>query len=152
MKVIFNTYFTNIADKMPINNSVARNFVINYLYKVFIRPFPRINLTPVTTKGISDIFKSLKLKNSHGYDEIKVRILKISLPYIISALTYICNRSLSTGTFPTRLKYSQINPVFKKGNKTDISNYRPISLHRFRRFSKRLFLIDCIITLMTTTY
>ena len=35
---------------------------------------------------------------------------------------------LSTGTFPTRLKFSQINPIFKKGNKAEISNYRPISL------------------------
>jgi hypothetical protein len=32
------------------------------------------------------------------------------------------------GTFPTRLKFSQINPIFKKGNKAEISNYRPISL------------------------
>jgi len=57
-----------------------------------------------------------------------MRILKISLPFIISPLTYICNKSLSTGLFPSRLKVSQINPIFKKGSKTDMSNYRPISL------------------------
>jgi len=97
---IFNTYFTNITDKMPVNNSMTMNIAINYLYKVFIRPFPHIKLTPVTTKEISEIIKSLKWKNSHGYDEIPVRILNISLPFIISPLTYICNKS-STGIFPT---------------------------------------------------
>jgi len=50
------------------------------------------------------------------------------LSYIISPLIYICNRSLSTGIFPTRLQFSQITPIFKKGNKAEISNYRPISL------------------------
>jgi hypothetical protein len=87
-----------------------------------------IKLTPVSTREFSEIIKSLKWKNSHGYDEIPIKILKISLPYILSPLTYICDRSLSTGIFPTLLKFSQITPIFKKGNKAEISNYRPISL------------------------
>jgi hypothetical protein len=59
-----------------------------------------IKLTPVSTREFSEIIKSLKWKNSHGYD-IPIKILTISLPYIISPLTYICNKLLSTGIFPT---------------------------------------------------
>jgi hypothetical protein len=33
-----------------------------------------------------------------------------------------------TGIFPERLKYSTINPLYKKGDKTDLSHYRLISL------------------------
>jgi hypothetical protein len=49
---------------------MTMNFALNYLYQVFTRPFPHIKLTPVSTKEISEIIKSLKWKNSHGYDEI----------------------------------------------------------------------------------
>ena len=50
------------------------------------------------------------------------------MPYIISSLIYICNKLLLKGIFPTRLKFSQIIPILKKGKKSEISNYRPISL------------------------
>ena len=60
--------------------------------------------------------------------EIPLNILKISAPYIISPLIYLCNKSITTGIFPTRLKYSQIVPIYKKGDKHVLSNYRPISL------------------------
>ena len=35
---------------------------------------------------------------------------------------------ISTGTFPSRLKFSEIQPLFKTGDKTKTSNFRPISL------------------------
>jgi hypothetical protein len=34
----------------------------------------------------------------------------------------------STGIFPERLKYSVIKPIFKNGDRNDVSNYRPKSL------------------------
>ena len=35
---------------------------------------------------------------------------------------------LSTGTFPIRLKYAEIKPLFKKGDMNNKANFRPISL------------------------
>jgi hypothetical protein len=77
---------------------------------------------------LKKIIKSLKTKNTCGYDEISNRIIKLTAPFIISPLTYICNAVLSTGIFPDRLKYAIVKPIFKKGNKQEISNYRTMSL------------------------
>jgi hypothetical protein len=79
-------------------------------------------------KKLKKTIKSLKSKNSCGYDEISVKILKVSSPFIIAPLNYICIRSILSGTFPARLKFSEIKPLFKKGDKKDIKNCRPISL------------------------
>jgi hypothetical protein len=43
-------------------------------------------------------------------------------------LNHICNKSLSSGIYPQRLKYAAVKPLFKKGERSCISNYRPISL------------------------
>lgn len=83
---------------------------------------------PFTTNEIISIIKLLKTKNSFGYDEISPRILKISANYISSPLTHICNRVISTGVFPDRMKYSTVTPIYKKGVHTDPTNYRPISV------------------------
>jgi len=45
-----------------------------------------------------------------------------------SPLTHICNKSLSSGIFPDHLKHAVVKPLFKKGYKPNISNYRPISI------------------------
>jgi hypothetical protein len=50
---------------------------------------------------IKKIIKSLKTKSSYGYDEISTKILKISIPYIISPLTFAIN--------PLPKKYFQID-------------------------------------------
>jgi hypothetical protein len=53
---------------------------------------------------------------------------KISVTYICSPITHICNKSISIRIFPERLKFSIIKPLFKKGDRAIPSNYRPISL------------------------
>jgi hypothetical protein len=90
----------------------------------------------LSTKEVEKIIKSLKSKNSSWYDGVSTKVLNLSSPFSSSPLTYICNKSLSQGIFPERLKYSETRPLFKKGDKSNISNCRPISL--LSSFSKVL--------------
>jgi Notch-like protein len=68
------------------------------------------------------------LKGSCGYDEVSTKILQTSATFISSPLCNIINKSLSSGVFLDRLKYSIVIPVYKKGVKNNVSNYGPISL------------------------
>jgi Notch-like protein len=128
----FNDYFSSVANSIMANNKKdipsSRKNPIDYLYKFYSKPFCKMKWQYASTCEIRKIIKTLKSKNSSGYDEITSRIIKVSETCIISPLTYICNAALRSGIFPDRLKYAIVKPVYKKGNRQDISNYRPISL------------------------
>jgi hypothetical protein len=100
--------------------------------------FPNICNKPVTTKEIEKIIHSLKNKDSCGYDLVSLRVLKLSSPYISSPINYICNKIMQSGIFPERLKYSIVKPLFKKGYKQLISNYRPTSLLTFSKVVEKV--------------
>jgi hypothetical protein len=72
--------------------------------------------------------KDLVTKKSTGIDDIPEYIIKKCYPKITTALTYIINLSLSTRYFPDQLKIAKVKPLCKKGCKTDVANYRPVSL------------------------
>jgi len=69
---------------------------------------------PTSINEINKIIKSLKTKDSYGYDEISTRILKISAPFISPPLTFICTQIINVGIFPDRMKLSIIKPLLKK--------------------------------------
>jgi len=81
-----------------------------------------------STKEITPIIQLLKTKNAHGYNEISTKLLKISVTYICSPLTYICNKSFLSGIFPAYFKFSITKPIYKKGDRMNPTNYRPILL------------------------
>jgi hypothetical protein len=95
-----------------------------------------MRLIPTTETEIKYIIKTLKTKNSTGYDGISSRILKSCVDVISKPLSHISNESFKQSIYPERLKYALVRPIYKMGEGTDISNYRPISL--LTTFSKIL--------------
>jgi len=94
----------------------------------FNKPYSSMECKCTTTKQIERIIKSLKTKNSYGYDEISTKILKISGPFISSPINYTCNKMLFWGVFPDRLKFTIIKPLHKSDDRYGVSNYIPVSL------------------------
>ena len=43
-------------------------------------------------------------------------------------MSYLFNSSLRTGIFPDDWKLAKVTPIYKSGEKSDRSNYRPISV------------------------
>jgi len=81
------------------NKRVIITNPVEHISHCFKHPFSKIKWCYISTCEIEKNIKSLKTKNSCGYEEIPVKILKLSIPFIISPLTYICNKSLSSGVF-----------------------------------------------------
>ena len=87
-----------------------------------------MKIIPITETEIKTIIRSLKSKSSMGYDRISNTILKHCIHFISKPLTDICRNSVASGIFPEKCKYAIIRPIYKKGEKKEIINYRPISL------------------------
>jgi hypothetical protein len=98
------------------------------LRESFPHEFPQIINIPITEAEVICTISSLKIKSSCGYGGLSNKILKLCVSDISKPLTYICNESLSSGICLEHLKYAIITPCSKKGEKSQISNYRPISL------------------------
>ena len=123
----FNNFFLRTSEKLNIHK-FEEGDAISFLKDSFPRNSPNINIISITEAKIKSIISSLKPNNSSGCNEITSKIIK-SCPSVINLpLSYIYNYSLLTGIFPDRLKITVVKPLHKKGDKYNISNYRPISL------------------------
>ena len=72
--------------------------------------------------------QSLKQGKAAGPDRLKRLLLRELRGEIAPIVKIIFDRSLQTGKLPADWMKANVMPVFKKGDKSLASNYRPISL------------------------
>ena len=82
----------------------------------------------VTEQDVIDQLLTLDVNKAFGPDEISPKFLKEGAVELAPILMFIYNESLTKGIFPQDWKRANVIPLFKKGNRHEINNYRPVSL------------------------
>ena len=119
----FNSFFINIGptladkiDSVNISPTLNLNKNVNSMFA------EHVEINEVET-----IIHSLK-QSSAGWDFISSKAIKASYHPILTPLTHVMNLSITKGIFPNELKIARVIPIFKSGDVTCFSNYRPVSV------------------------
>ena len=127
------TYVTDNIDKASLFNSfflkhckldTSKAQLPDLHYKTDLRVSDII----VNENEVLDQIKCLDIGKSTGHDGISPRMLKEAGHTIVHSLTHLFNMSMKYGSFPDTWKKANVIPIFKKGDKDNANNYRPISV------------------------
>ena len=71
---------------------------------------------------------AFKPNKSTGLDDIGPRFLHDGAEALADVVTYIINLSISSKIVPECTKRAKVIPLYKKNNKLEVGNYRPVSI------------------------
>ena len=91
-------------------------------------PYRHMHEIQISVKGIEMLLKSLNPHKGAGPDQFKPIVLQALHAELAPILQVIFQKSLDSGKLPHIWKEANMFPIFKKGDKSDLANYRPISL------------------------
>jgi hypothetical protein len=91
-------------------------------------PYLTIHDLIIDQLGVEKQLKSLNVNKATGPDEISAKLLHLVAHEISRPLTWLFQQSIDTGTIPLDWSKALVTPIFKKGPKSEPSNYRPVSL------------------------
>ena len=93
--------------------------------------YPKMRDICVNKAGVKSLLENLDHRKAGGPDNITAMILKqftLNVPSFVDCLHLLIKRSIDTGDVPSVWKRANVSPIFKGGDRTDVNNYRPISL------------------------
>ena len=123
----FNKFFSLLSDSNNLPTNVSNNFYSPGLVDDFHQP-NSFFFDPISSVELNSLILSLKNLNSIPVDGVTISSLKNISLYIVDVLCHIFNKSVLDGVFPDMLKSAIVIPLFKKGDRSVINNYRPISI------------------------
>lgn len=125
MASAFNEYFSSVGNIMEEKSTNLLHAISN----IQRHPDQRTYYFKVVTRSqILNIIDKLPLKSSSGFDGISAIVLKGVRTAIAEPLAHLVNISLITGYIPQDWKRGKIVPLFKGGDRCNMSNYRPICI------------------------
>ena len=122
---ICNNFFLDSVRELHRNRTIVSNVQFNYNNNI-TPSTSSLYLTPTTPDELEEIIKSLK-GNNFKKSDIPTRLLKKIITPLAKILSPLINLCFEKCIFPKILKISEINPRYKKGNKKEVANQRPIT-------------------------
>lgn len=90
--------------------------------------YPDASAIEIGISGITKLLNELDPSKSPGPDKIPPRLLKLLADEVSPCLQLLFSASLHQGILPTDWKKATVCPIFKKGDRKNPANYRPVSL------------------------
>ena len=82
----------------------------------------------ISEKECLDVLKNLDVNKPTGPSTIPAWALKDGLTELYPHLTFIINAFIKENKFPSSLKAAEVIPIYKKDDRLEPTNYRPISI------------------------
>lgn len=89
---------------------------------------PKMQDVEITIQDVRTRLKKLNPSKAPGPDGVSPLILKECADILCHPLQDIFRTSIIKGEVPSEWKKANITPIYKKGNRSDALNYRPVSL------------------------
>ena len=117
---ILNSYFNSVYTKELFHNMPT----------LVESNYPDMPEIEITLDGVVSLLQKLKPFKACGPDQILNRILKGVAKEIAPALVLLLlyQSSLKQAKLPDQWKHAYVTPIFKEGDHSTASNYRPVSL------------------------
>ena len=122
----FCDFFSQIGSELASNvRKPATGSFRDYLGP---RAGPSVFFSPTSPGEIQWLCQTLDANKGSGHDNIFPSVLRFVSAEISAPLSSMINSCLEAWYFPDFLKVARVTPVFKDGDPTQLSNYRPISV------------------------
>ena len=101
----------------------------------------KIDYISLQCDEITSLIRNLNPNKATGSDEISGQMLLLCDNLVVLPFKIFFENNLATSTYPDMWKLANVTPIFKKGDKQLIKNYRPISLLQIcsKMFEKIIF-------------
>lgn len=133
---LVNNYFANVGKDLASQIQNPQNITNAVNGNSLGSPFTwsenplgkSMGLFSVDEQEIDDIITGLRSDCAVGWDGIPSSVIKASRCSLIPPLKHILNLCLAEGIFPEAFKKAVVHPIFKSGDRDNVTNYRPISV------------------------
>ena len=125
-----NDHFSTIAEKIVTTNQKSRSNTLDKLREFCLSKNiqGKLDIPLMSVTDVYNALKHLKQSGTRDLDGLDTKILRLAAPIITTSLTYVFNLCITKSTFPNAFKIAKVIPLYKSGDSSNPSNYRPISI------------------------